>query len=338
MASKTAFFNKFLCASPEYTNVKDYNNVIKHIIVLKLPNTHIKVKFAKYKLMENKAPFYKAQRLFFVLHKFVQRCKAKYIKEYNNNLDLYGNPLHQKPMVLIENKTAYKFSLTDLQKIIINALLNQKHIIPEPLQPRNPYTNLPLSKHNLLIIYCLTLKKHPLFNIFYKCDFNISTFKENNRRILLEYAVDTYTSEYNEDQIDDIYYICENHNIRVSEDFPKNVLYNIFRPYLKEFYKIQYMFYSSKTLHFWLDCFELYNPYFGMKYTDSNSINYFDTRHLEFNQITAIEHSHNLKYAIKNKYKNNELCITLNPIKNAKYIIEHDEEDEEDDDNENYDE
>jgi hypothetical protein len=59
---------------------------------------------------------------------------------------------------------------------------------------------------------------------------------------------------------------------------------------------------------------------------------------LEFNQITAIEHSHNLKYAIENKYKNNELCITLNPIKNAKYIIERDEEDEEDDDNENYDE
>jgi hypothetical protein len=321
MASKTAFFNKFLCASPEYTNVKDYNNVIKHIIVLKLPNTHIKVKFAKYKLMENKTPFYKAQRLLLVLHKFVQYCKARRIKEYNNNLDLYGT-LIENPFTLIENKTAYKFSLTDLQKVIINALLNQRYIMPEPMQPKNPYTNLPFSKHNLLLIYCLTPKKHTLFTLFYKCDFDINAFRNYSYKLLLEYAINDYTRECS---IDDIYCMCEEYHIRLSEDFPEDVLCSVFRPYLKEFYRNQIV--RTTTLERLFFCFDLYNPHFGMKYVDSTGTINFDTRHLEFNQVTAMFNSSNLKYAIENKYKDNELCITLKPLPGVTYLIEEYESD-----------
>ncbi len=314
MASKTAFFNKFLCSNPDYVPVKDYNNVLKHIIVMKPPNSHIKIKFAKYRLMEQPAHFYRAQRAYHILYKFVQHCKAKYIKYYNNDQDLCGNPL-RNPLTLVEHKTAYKFSIQDLQKVIINALLNQNHLVPDPVHPKNPYTNLPFSKHNLLIIYAFTPKRHPLFNIFYNSNFDINTIKDNNRRTLVEYAINTYTQEYNEDCIDDIYYMCV--NIRLHDEFPKDVLYRVFRPYLKELYKAQYLYCRSAqsgTLGVWLNCFELYNPYFGMKYIDKSGCVKYDDRHLEFSQITGVD-ANRFIYIANQKY----IDIPLSPIADATY-------------------
>ena len=324
MTSKTAFFNKFLVANPGYVNVKDYNNILKHIIVTKPENQHIKVKFAKYQLMQNKTYFYKAQRLYFTLFKFVMKCKSKYIKLYNNDTDLCGNVLHN-PLVLVENNTAYKFSVHDLQKVVVNALTNQRQLIPEPVEPKNPFTNLPFSKHNLLILYSQLTKKHPLFTVFYKCNFDINGFKDQNRRLLLDYAIETMlapNTSWTEDIIDDIYYLCDNNNIRVHEDLPKDILYSVFRPYLKELYKVRYMFYPGKKLGFWLDCFELYNPYFGMKYIDSKGNIGFDTRHLAFNDIISTFQRDNpiMKHLVSNKYKNNELCITLKPIVGVTYF------------------
>lgn len=346
MASKTAFFNKFLYANPDYVPVKDYNNVIKHIIVLKPQYTHIKIKFAKYKLMEP-AHFYKAQRLYFVLYKFVQRCKAKYITVFDHNFDLCGNPL-QNPLTLIENKTAYKFSIRDLQKVVLRSLTNQKHLFPEPIYPRNPYTNLAFSKHNLLIIYASSREvcSLELFKLFYNSDFNINAFYANNRQTLIEYAINEI--ECNESTIDDIYYLCSSNNIRVNEDFPYELLFSIFRPYLKIFYKAHYRI--SGLLSQMLKLFELYNPYFGMKYVDykggmagseGSGAVHFDSRHLGFNYVADAckEPSsdsakgtsfHNLNHAYANKYKNNELCITLKPIEGAKYIIEDDDEEYDD--------
>jgi hypothetical protein len=82
------------------------------------------------------------------------------------------------------------------------------------------------------------------------------------------------------------------------------------------------MFYPGKKLGFWLDCFELYNPYFGMKYIDSKGKIGFDTRHLEFNDIISTFQRDNpmIKHMVTNKYKNNELCITLKPIVGVTYF------------------
>jgi hypothetical protein len=330
--SKTAFFNKFLTANPEYVNVKDYNNILKHIIVSKPANQHIKIKFTKYQLMDNKDHFYQAQHSYYVLTKFVNKCKSKYIKQYNCDQDLCGNLLHN-PIVLIEHKTAYKFSVNDLQKVVVNALTHQRHLIPEPVEPKNPYTNLPLSKHNLLLLYSRLNKKHHLYTLFYKCNFDVSMFKDNNRRILLEYAIETALapdSSWNEEFIEDIYYMCDNNNIRVHEDFPKDTLYRVFRPYLKELYKIRYLFYPGKNLSFWLDCFVLYNPYFGMKYiaectfTSIYGFNIgtfgYDDRHLEFNQIREINATRFVHMA-----RDKELSITLKPIPNVTYYEPEDD-------------
>ncbi len=323
MVSKTAFFNKFLVHNPQYVNVKDHNNILKTIIILKPEYQHIKVKFAKYKLMDNPEFFYKAQRLYWILSKFANKCKARFIKIFNNNLDLCGNPL-SNPLTLIENQTAYKFSIHDLHKIVISALTNQRQLIPEPIEPKNPYTNLPFSKHNLLILYSILPNKHHLLTVYYKCGFDIVAFHNQNRRLLLEYAIDTLlapNTSWTDDIIEDIYYMCDCNDIKLHEEFPKDILYTVFRPYLKELYKIRYMFYPGNKLSHWLDCFELYNPYFGLKYIDNNGVTGFDDRHLNFNSLITTFDQNNLmmKHIVVNKYKNNELCITLKPIPNVLY-------------------
>jgi hypothetical protein len=322
--NKTAFFNKFLHHDPQYVNVKDYGNILKTIIILKPTHQHIKVKFAKYKLMDNPEFFYKAQRLYAVLYKFVCKVKArKYIKQYNNDgLDLCGAPL-QNPITLVEGKTAYQFSTKDLQKVVVNALTHHKHLIPEPLEAKNPYTNVPFSKHNLMQIYAFTNKKHPLFTSYYKCNFDIFAFHNQNRRLLLEYAIDGLDFNWTEDMIDDIYYICDNNNIKVHSDFPPDVLYRVFKPYLKLLYKVRYMFHPGKQLSFWLDCFELYNPYFGMKYIDNRGHIGFDDRHLEFDFISSTFTGCDdkvFRQIVENKYKTGLLSISLQPLSGVTYF------------------
>lgn len=324
MTSKTAFFNKFLQHDSQYVNVKDHNNILKTIIILKPAHQHIKVKFAKYKLMEQPEFFYRAQRLYMILYKFVSRIKTrKYIKQYNNEgLDLCGTPV-QNPITLVEGKTAYQFSTKDLQKVVVNALTHHKYLIPEPLEPKNPYTNLPFSKHNLMLMYAHIQKKHPLFSVYYKCNFNISVFHNQNRRLLLEYAIDGLDSNWTEDMIDDIYYICDNNNIKVHSDFPPDILYRVFKPYLKLLYKVRYMFHPGKQLSFWLDCFELYNPYFGMKYIDNRGCIGFDTRHLDFDFISSTFTGCDdkvFRQIVENKYRDNILSISLKPIAYVTYF------------------
>ena len=49
-----SIFNTLLRNDPNFVNVKDKDNILKSILIIKPPNYEIKMKFGKYLLMEDK--------------------------------------------------------------------------------------------------------------------------------------------------------------------------------------------------------------------------------------------------------------------------------------------
>ena len=100
----------------------------------------------------------KAQKFKMLMIKYVRKFKYKKYTVYDINQDLLLNDLSDFPenqkIHLVENKTIYKFRLTDLLNIITKSLTNYVDIyIVEPSEIKNPYTNLPFSMNNLYNIF-----------------------------------------------------------------------------------------------------------------------------------------------------------------------------------------
>lgn len=341
MLSQSAIFNKILKSDTEYSQIKDQHNVLKLILLSK--NHDAKIKFGKYKIMENKEVFYRSQRLYHILLRFVNSCKMKKIKTYDVEWDLRMMPFESTTKIyLAEGSKKYPFSIYDLLNIISTSLLQQNNMFPQPRFPKNPYTNIDFRTNNLYKIYikCLELKIRipTVITYFANCDFILNEFIEINRRFLHECAVDAYLSTdavVSESIVEDIYDLCYSHNISLHSEFPESLAYKILRPYLK-------IHYLKKSPCYLLECFELYNPYFGRKYQTADGEIHFDDRHLPFREIVSM--SKNVKLfnkmnASKNKV-NDIFCISLGPIKGVGYFdvenpddlydIEYDYDDEED--------
>lgn len=118
----------------------------------------------------------------FILLKTVWlRKKKKHIK-YEKTISF--DPMKDIPSQLIlplyENNHIFHVYLKDISSVIKHALFHQHNLFIEPTEPRNPYTNIPISKYNLYRI-CLKLKEynliHPVINNYFKCDFNLEQFK-----------------------------------------------------------------------------------------------------------------------------------------------------------------
>jgi hypothetical protein len=341
MLSQSAIFNKILKSDTEYSQIKDQNNVLKLILLSK--NYDAKIKFGKYKIMENKEVFYRSQRLYHILLRFVNSCKTKKIKTYDIEWDLRMMPFEQTTKIyLVEGSKKYPFSIHDLLNIMSSSLLQQNNMFPQPQFPKNPYTTIDFRTNSLYKIYikCLELKiKIPtVITYFAECDFILPDFVEMYKRILQDWAIDAYLSTdavVSEPIVEDIYDLCYSHNISLHSEFPESLAYKILRPYLK-------LSYLNKQICYLMECFRLYNPYFGRKYQTADDKIYFDDRHLPFREIVGM--SKNVKLfnrlnASKNKM-NDIFCISLGPIKGVGYFdventedlydIEYDDDDEED--------
>lgn len=329
MHSRTAIFNKFLKNDPTYVNVRDQNNIMKTVLLLRPLNHEIRMKYRKFLIMEDKTQFYRAQRHYHILLRFIQMCKVRKAKTFDIDCDLRMTPFHPTTKIeLIENRQIYPFNIHDLINVIKTTLLHQNYLFVKPQYPKNPYTNLNFGVNNLYNIYikCLELKLRvpTVITYFAESDFNMETFLEKHKHVLSEWAIDTYLCKdatITETLIEDIYDMCYTNNIKIHSEFPKDEAYSIFRPYLKYYY-------NKKNVSPLLDCFELYNPFFGMKYQMPNGEFRFDNRHLPFQEIKdgIFKSVYNTKMFNKlnsSKYKYKEIyCISLQPIKNANYIVE----------------
>jgi hypothetical protein len=330
--SLSNIFNKLLKNDPNYLCVKDKNNILKKIVVSKPDFYDIRIKFGKYQIMENKEFFYKAQRLYHILLRFVKKCKFSHYKIFNTDCDMRMMPFEPKTTIqIVESKCVYTFNLYDLVNIVNSSLSQQNYAIISPKHPKNPYTNLELSFNNLYNIYikCLDLKvKIPkIFEYYYECNFCIKRMVQKYKKNLTELAIDNYLSkdaEVDDDLIEDIYTMCDIYYINVHCDFPPKQLYAIFRPYLKMYYKCNIMAVHNCDVSSMIDCFNLYNPFFGRKYETADGQIGFDDRHISFQEIKegTFKYIRDTKMFEKfKKYSYDETyCISLMPLADVKYF------------------
>ena len=332
MLTRLGIFNTFLKNDPTYIAVKDQNNILKTVLLIRPLNHEIKIKYRKFLIMEDKTQFYRAQRHYHILLRFVQKCKVRKANVFDIDCDLRMAPFNPTTKIeLIENRQIYPFSIHDLITIVKTALLQQNNMFLKPQYPKNPYTNLKFGINNLYNFYikCLELKLRipTVITYFAECEFNMEIFLEKHKHALSEWAIETYLSKdatITQSLVEDIYDMCYTNNIKIHSEFPKDEAYSIFRPYLKYHY-------SKKNVSALLECFELYNPFFGRKYLISNGKSMFDNRHLSFQEIKDVVFKpiYNTKMFNKmnaNKYKYKDIyCISLQPIENAIYITKEDD-------------
>ena len=266
--------------------------------------------------------FCKIQKTYNVLNRFIYNYKYKKAKTVVN-IDMGLNELKESDKNVIsifQNNAKYLFCVNDLLNIIKISLTNTYMFFSEPLSIKNPYNNLPFNKSILYNIYFFIKYKtndyEELFFKFFKCNFNLTEFKEENEYILREYSIHHYVYKSTTNiLIKEIFNMVDIFNdecrfkqlknkIIINKDFPKDKLIKIFQPYLLLYLISNYGYTNAqkrKALYLFnrrMRMFNNYNPLFGRKkfkfileYTADfkrkikGKIIEFDDNHITFNNI-----------------------------------------------------
>ncbi len=151
--------------------------------------------------------FNESQKMYWRLKKiyFFMYLKKK-VKISDISSDLMMNQLsnyNQDNLInLLHNDTIYPFYINDLIRIINTALLYAPQLFSEPLEPKNPYINIPFSKANLYSIYFKLKNSNrmipKLINIYYLCEFNITKLSIEYEAILREEVIKHYYDDASE--------------------------------------------------------------------------------------------------------------------------------------------
>jgi hypothetical protein len=252
--------------------------------------------------------------LFSDIQKFVHgiiRLKSiwryKHAKTYNTE-DLYLNPIETRDknmFVVLQNNTKYVFHLRELIGIVKSSLSNCCHFFPDPLCCKNPYTNIPFDKSILYNLYFAVrwsnYEMPVLFEGYFRKNFNKEKFIISYEEIINEEYLKTYVDN---NCLDDIFKhvreMFKEHKMRcmVHNNFPKDKLIDIMKPYLNLFFISQYAMSRIKktdafrSLHRKLHLFIDFNPQFGRRkvrmistnpFSISKKCEYvFDDRYLSF--------------------------------------------------------
>jgi hypothetical protein len=168
------------------------------------------------------------------------------------NTDLMLNLIdinNRNTFTIVENNKKYLFTLNELISIIENAIGNSPHFFSKPLWPLNPYTNQKLPLSTLYNIY-FKMKQSGrvislLFHYLFLEHFNLDSFSEKHESYIRETAIhrqvfnSPYSSLY-EDIIGMLYNNVYAKVLPIHEDFPKETLVQVFRPFLYYYYIIAY--------------------------------------------------------------------------------------------------
>jgi Pentapeptide repeats (8 copies) len=229
--------------------------------------------------------FCKSQRNYHAFLHFAQRVRIKLAKmSITNDLSMAPIEPNQKNIVTIyQNKTKYPFTLSDIINIILTAITNAPSLFPEPLIPKNPYNNVPLSKSILYHIYWAIKSSNilmpSLINAYFRSNFNLNDFIINNEQAVREYAIKRYvinspvTVLYDEimQMLENNYSIVKD-TLDVDPNFPKVKLVEIMKPYLylyimkndgirgTEKRRVSNLLFKRELLNF-----VKYNPQFGRR-------------------------------------------------------------------------
>ena len=287
-----------------------------------------------------------------------------------NQTDMYMNEINiNDPNVItvFHEKYKYLFLISDLIKIINTSLLNSVFFFASPITPKNPYNNLPFNKCELYNIY-FKIRRHNVYNpilfcLFFKSNFDLDDFFYNNEAYIRE----TYIKNYS---ISTPHYILFNDiklmltvnekytkNIYIHDDIPKDVLVNIFRPYLHLFYLFRYGVTGTakrniafSQLRDKLKSFVEYNPHFGRKIckVEYSTVTYntivdgvptIKKKHIKKSNVTFnldhIDFHSQIKIPFKSCFPRTNNVVT--PINLNTHIEEETHENSDDDDDDDYD-
>jgi hypothetical protein len=288
----------------------------------------------------------KIQKVFFALIKFKNICLLKKTQIQVED-DMCLNPIDKTKQTCIcihQNSRLYWFLLRDLMNIINTALINSPGFFSEPLVSKNPYNNIPFNKSTLYNIYFKIkysgLKMPELIEKFYLANFDLGNFAFNYEHLVREYAIEKYvknTPEINLYQC--VIIMLKNYNLRVNpiyiinvhNEFPKEKLVQIFKPYLLLYFKYSYSLIKTvkenalNCLYKKLKQLIVFNPKFGRKIVRVNKPNYFIDEHINFNteKIDEFLYSNtNSNYLIEN-------LTPFNSYDQVYYDNVNEEEDEE---------
>ena len=342
-------YNNFI----SYDHTKDGIDGIQKLVFLSFINKEIddgiksKNKFAFFKeslegfLVKNSREddficiFCKIQKTYNTLNKLVYNYKYKKAKTVVNT-DMCLNeldPTDKNVMCIFHNNSKYLFHISDLIKIINTALTHSHMFFSDPKCIKNPYDNIPFNKSTLYSIYFfIKFKTNYYPEIFFKffiADFNLTIFKNNNECLLRDYSIKNYVYmspanvlikeihimiDYHNDA-------CPNANIIIDDEFPRDRLIKIMRPYLMLYFISQNSYLTqvrgdaTYILNKKLIRFFNFNPTFGRKRYKiltkcdenfkrklSGKIIEFDDKHIKFNNV---EHSNSEFLSDHLKYSEN---------------------------------
>jgi hypothetical protein len=191
------------------------------------------------------------------------------------------DPLSSGSITIFQNGTNYLFRLSDLINIIHRALIHSPHFFTDPLEPKNPYTNVPFTKAMLFEIYCAirgsSYKMPTLFHLYFLSFFDTTKFLYDNEAVIRDIFIDDFIKH---SSTNDLYPYVKNmmkdmdkyRRLRIHKDFPKDVLVSIMKPYVHlhmvHVYSISRTdkkYHSFFELQKRLRAFIAYNPIFGRK-------------------------------------------------------------------------
>ena len=304
--------------------------------------------------------FCKAQRIYFTFAKF-----AKIYRYHNWPLvvtnDLILNSLdinHPATFVLLQNRSRYLFSMNDLINIIETAICNAPNFFSNILSPKNPYNNQKLNTSTLCNVYFKmkegVCKFSSIIHLFFLECFVKQNFYINNEPFLRVYSIRkyVYTSPnqtlYNAVKIM-LHSNYHTNKLIIHSEFSKDMLVDIFRPYLFYFYVVHYSIKGTEKIDKYKNLLDIklrqfyeYNNLFGRKIcSGSRRIKpnkkpftfKFISEHINFYNIAI----NNTKSAFESKthitrqYDSDEL-FSNNELNNEEYNTDDDDDDDDDDD------
>lgn len=187
--------------------------------------------------------FSKIQRIYHLLSRCALRYKFKKTKVHIDK-DIFLNPLdrnNKMVMTILQNKKLYLFAITDLVNIINNALGNTCFFYSETLACKNPYNNIPFNKSTIYNIYFFIRNTHfimpNLFHQFFLANLNLKTFQLDNESLIRDFSIKHFVEKSTVDELYDetkmmLQYNTYGRLLDIDDEFPKETLVKIMRPYL----------------------------------------------------------------------------------------------------------
>jgi hypothetical protein len=267
---------------------------IMQLIFMSLENNRYKSKFIMFRETLNSFlqfsreefinHFCKIQKTYHVFSRlaFVYKYK-KSTMSVTTDIGLNDIKINDKNVLCIYHvNSRYLFNINDLLKIINTSLTNSYTLFSQPLPSKNPYNNLPFTKSNLYNIYLFLKFKTNIYNDlfikFFNCDFNLTTFYHKYEHLLREHILENFIKNSTQDvlvqeikKMMTIFNKKTNRKILIDNEFPKNRLIKIMKPYLslylQSYYSLVPIIKSNTNilLNRKLKKFQKFNPQFGRK-------------------------------------------------------------------------